>query len=180
MISEFFCWPFQKHYFAQCWEWDLLLLYRTFCVPSVLWRCWLSGRKGIRSVKNWVVRCWHGYLSGARCRLAYAQLMPLPLTVSCFSKIQIGFTFLVPTHPGSPGKRAVKRVSVCACACVCRTFWWSNSLMVDFLPSLPTLVSQLTYQCLGQLLSVYTNMLWHIALNFLSVGQLISCGTETA
>jgi len=39
-----------------------------------------------------------------------AQLMPLPLTVSCFSKIQIGFTFLVPAHPGSPGKRAVKRV----------------------------------------------------------------------
>jgi len=36
-----------------------------------------------------------------------AQLMPLPLTVSCFSKIQIGFTFLVPTHPGSPGQRAV-------------------------------------------------------------------------
>jgi len=32
-----------------------------------------------------------------------AQLMPLPLTVSCFSKIQIGFTFLVPAHPGSPG-----------------------------------------------------------------------------
>jgi len=39
-----------------------------------------------------------------------AQLMPLPLTVSCFSKIQIGFTFLVPTHPGSTGKRVVKRV----------------------------------------------------------------------
>ena len=35
------------------------------------------------------------------------QLMPLPLTVSCFSKIQIGFTFLVPAHPGSPGQRAV-------------------------------------------------------------------------
>ena len=43
-----------------------------------------------------------------------AQLMPLPLTVSCFSKIQIGFTVLVPAHPGSPGKGAVKRV----CACV--------------------------------------------------------------
>jgi len=41
--------------------------------------------------------------------------MPLPLTVSCFSKIQIGFTFLVPAHPGSPGKRAVKRVCVCVC-----------------------------------------------------------------
>jgi len=42
-----------------------------------------------------------------------AQLMPLLLTVSCFSKIQIGFTFLVLAHPGSPGKKAVKRVCVC-------------------------------------------------------------------
>jgi len=43
------------------------------------------------------------------------QLMPLPLTISCFSKITIGligFTFLAPAHPGSPGKRAVKRVCV--------------------------------------------------------------------
>ena len=46
--------------------------------------------------------------------LHMAQLMPLLLTVSCFSKVQIGFTFLVPAHPGSPGKRAVKRVCVCA------------------------------------------------------------------
>ena len=45
--------------------------------------------------------------------LHMAQLMPLPLTVSCFSKIQIGFTFLVPAHPGSPGKGAVKLVCVC-------------------------------------------------------------------
>jgi len=44
-----------------------------------------------------------------------AQLMPLPLTVSCSSKIQIGFTFLVPAHLGSPGQRAVKRVCVCVC-----------------------------------------------------------------
>jgi len=42
-----------------------------------------------------------------------AQLMPLPVTGSCFSEIQSGFTFLVPAHPGSPGKRAVKRVCVC-------------------------------------------------------------------
>ena len=41
------------------------------------------------------------------------QLIPLPLTVSCFSKIQIGFSFLVPAHLGSPGERAVKRVCVC-------------------------------------------------------------------
>ena len=44
--------------------------------------------------------------------LHMAQLMPLPLTVSCSSKIQIGFTFLVPAHPGSPGQRA----------CVCVVF----------------------------------------------------------
>ena len=54
------------------------------------------------------------YLSGARCRLTYmAQLMPLPLTVSCFSRIHISFTFLVPDHLGSPGQRAVKGVYVC-------------------------------------------------------------------
>ena len=46
--------------------------------------------------------------------LHMAQLMPLPLTVSCFSKIQIGFTFLVPAHLGSPGIMAIKRVCVCA------------------------------------------------------------------
>jgi len=65
--------------------------------------------------------------------LHMAHLMPLPLTVSCFSKIQIGFTFLVPAHPGSPGKgplnrcvcvcaraRARVRVRVCVCVCVCK------------------------------------------------------------
>jgi len=48
--------------------------------------------------------------------LHMAQLMPLLLTVSCFSKIQIGFTFLVPAHPSSPGQRDVKRVCVCVVA----------------------------------------------------------------
>ena len=50
--------------------------------------------------------------------LHMAQLMPLPLTVSCFNKIQIVFTFLVLAHSGSPGKMAVKRVCVCLCMCV--------------------------------------------------------------
>ena len=45
--------------------------------------------------------------------LHMAQLMPLSLTVSCSSKIQIGFTFLVLADLGSPGHRAVKRVCVC-------------------------------------------------------------------
>ena len=47
-----------------------------------------------------------------------AQLMPLSLTVSCFSKIQIGFTFLVPAHPGSPEQRVVNGC-VCVCVRVC-------------------------------------------------------------
>ena len=46
--------------------------------------------------------------------LHMAQLMPLPLSVSCFSKIQIGFTFLVPAHLGSPGKGPLN-----GCVCVC-------------------------------------------------------------
>ena len=55
--------------------------------------------------------------------LHMAQQMPLPLTVSCFSKIQIGFTFLVPAHPGSPGKRAAhpgspKKGPLNGCVCV--------------------------------------------------------------
>ena len=39
-----------------------------------------------------------------------AQMMQLALTVSCFSKLQIDFTFLVPSHPGSPRQRAVKQL----------------------------------------------------------------------
>ena len=62
--------------------------------------------------------------------LHIAQLMPLPLTVSCFSKIQIGLPFLVPAHLGSPGKRAVKRVCVNGCVCVPSE---ENSRISDFM-----------------------------------------------
>ena len=84
-------------------------------LSSVLWRRRLGGRKGIWPIKkltDGVVICLQ---RGAD--LHTAQLMPQPLTVSCFSKIQIGFTFLVPAHLGSPGQRAIKRV------CVCVTVW---------------------------------------------------------
>ena len=82
-------------------------------MPSVLWRCWLGGSKGIRPVKNewWgagVVMCLERGED-----LHTAQLMPLPLSGSCFSKIQNGFAFLVPAYLGSPGKGAIKRVCVC-------------------------------------------------------------------
>jgi len=63
--------------------------------------------------------------------------MPLPLTVSCSSKIQIGFTFLVPAHPGSPGQRAVKRVCVCVLVWRLRYEWWNFTVFLLFanLPS---------------------------------------------
>jgi len=57
-----------------------------------------------------------GICLGWGADLHMAKLMPLPPTVSCFSKIQIGFTFLVLAHLGSPGQRAVKRVLLlCHC-----------------------------------------------------------------
>jgi len=68
-------------------------------------------REGLKKTEWWgagVVICLE-----QSADLHMAQLMPLPLTVSCFSKIQTGFTFLVPAHPGSPGKRAAKWVCVC-------------------------------------------------------------------
>ena len=81
--------------------------------PSVLWHCWLGGRKGIRPVKTewWgagVVVCLE---RGADLHMA--QLMPLPLTVSCFSEIQIAWyrpTWVVPEKGPLNG---------CVCVCVC-------------------------------------------------------------
>ena len=66
-------------YFSRFWQvFTFLTFQRKFLYvfimtfsSSVLWRCWLGGRKGIRPVKNWVVGCWHVYLSGAMCRFAY-------------------------------------------------------------------------------------------------------------
>jgi len=70
---------------------------------------WQEGHPACKKTEWWdagVVICLE---RGADLHMA--QLMPLPLTVSCSIKIQIGFTFLVPAHPGNPGQRAVKRVT---------------------------------------------------------------------
>ena len=78
---------------------------------------WQEGRPACKKLEWWgtgMVICLE-----RDADLHMAQLMPLPLTVSCFSKIQIGFTFLVPAHPGSPGKRAVKRLCVCTGVLYC-------------------------------------------------------------
>jgi len=109
--------------YGQRWSRDSrnFLVVCNLYMPSVLWRCWLGGRKGIRPVKTewWGVGMVIGLELGADLHMA--QLMPLPLTVSCFSKIQIGFTFLVPAHPGSPRKGPLN-----GCVCV------YNSYMIPF------------------------------------------------
>jgi len=102
----------------------------------------LAGRQeGHPACKKLSDGCWHGYLSGADSHMA--QLMPLPFTVSCFSKIQIAFTFLAPDHLGGSGKGPLNRcVRVCLrpssrlaagimflpsvyfCACLGRHIFW--------------------------------------------------------
>jgi len=54
---------------------------------SVLWRCWLGGRKGIRPLKKLSGGCCHGYMSGVHIYMA--QQMPLPLTISYSSKSRL-------------------------------------------------------------------------------------------
>ena len=113
---------------VQLWQLCTMVCTQIWAVlPSVRWRCWLGCRKGIQPVKNewWgagMVICLE---RGAD--LHVAQRVPLPLTVSCSSKIQIGFTFLVPADPGSPRQRLLNR---CVCACMC-VFYWLGSFMLD-------------------------------------------------
>ena len=78
----------------------------------------LVGRQYIKGIRRVKTELWGAGMVIVICLergadLHMAQLLPLPLTVSCFSEIQICFTFLVPAHLGSHGKRAVKRVCVC-------------------------------------------------------------------
>ena len=80
--------------------------------------------------------------------LHIVQLIPLPLTVSCFSKIQIAFTFLVPAHLGSPGKMAVKRVCVCVCVCLYYVIHIEYKIYKIFNNSLLQVLTQYIYVCL--------------------------------
>ena len=78
---------------------------------------WAAGRaSGLLKTEWWgagVVICLE---RGAD--LHTAQLMQLPLTVTCFSEIQTGFTFLVPAHPGSHGQSKTLKHPLNGCLCV--------------------------------------------------------------
>jgi len=83
--------------------------------------------------------------------LHMAQLMPLPLTVLCFSKIQIGFTFLVPAHPGSPGKRPLNGyVYVCVISMNARKRVCSSQIF-KVLPQQYAKVSSVHVKCKSHL-----------------------------
>ena len=91
--------------------------------------------------------------------LHMAQLMPLPLTVSCFSKIQIGFTFLVPAHPGSPGKRAIKRVCVCVLVFIlllCRSTGYMMATHMYWIMYTQILLASVSRPCLTDCIPQYT------------------------
>jgi len=98
---------------------------------------WVAGRASACKKLSGGVLAW--LFVWSEVQTCTAQLMPLPLTVSCFSKIQTGFTFLVPAHLGSPGQRAVKR------ACMCVVCSWPQShasLIVSYLPMWTPSVSE--------------------------------------
>jgi len=87
------------------WTICISIVFRSFSVLT-LFLGWQEGHMAHK--KNWVMGWRCGYLFGAGADLHMAQLKPLPLTLSCFSKIQTGFTFLVLAHLGSPGQKAIK------------------------------------------------------------------------
>jgi len=92
--------------FANTWavRYMSIKFFSDFCIPKI-----------IEIGRRFLTELFIGLERGAN--LHTAQLMPLPLTVSCFSKIQNGLPLWSAAHPGSPGQRAVKWVHVCVCVC---------------------------------------------------------------
>ena len=97
-----------------------LLFWEMLCIPlpSMFWHCWLGGRKSS------VVLAWLSAWSEVQTCIWPNWCHCHCHSISCFSKIQIGFTFLVLAHPGSPGQRPLNR-----CVCVCCVFLYKYDIM---------------------------------------------------
>ena len=99
---------------------EIFVVSSIFPNPSVLLRCWLGGRKDIGPVKNWVVWCWHGYLSGAM----YVQTCIWPSWCHCHSlslasvksRLVLPFWYRLTQVVLDKGPL---NVCVCVCVCVC-------------------------------------------------------------
>jgi len=90
----------------------------SLCTPLICWpNPWAAEWAGSRSSRTHQTRSRVQWLSSR-----------------CFSKIQTGFTFLIPAHPGSPGQRVVKRVCVqkrIRCVSLLCAGWWNAWLQRD-------------------------------------------------
>ena len=132
----------------------LICMFICFYLPYVLWRCWLGGRKGIRHVKTewWgagmVINAFMllvGRQEGHPTCKNWVVGVQLPLTISCFNKIQIGFTFLVLAYPSSRRKRAIEQTCVLICFCLLvQLYFFLHSLVtIHLLSVMCCIVSQL-------------------------------------
>ena len=92
-------------------------------MPSVLWRCWLGGRKGIRPVKKLSggVLAWFSVWSEVQTCIWPSRCHCHSLSLALV-KSRLVLLFLVPAHLGGPRKRAIKWV----CVCVCVVTWQIN------------------------------------------------------
>ena len=110
----------------------------TLHLPSVLWHCWLGDRKGIRPVKNWALAmAWLSVCCEVQTCMWPSGFHSHSLSLAP-AKIQIGFTFLVPAHPGSPRQRAIKRLCVCVLFTLhtC-TYWISTKRIKSYKVQIP-------------------------------------------
>ena len=95
-----------------CFSW--LIISAFGALTLLVWR-----QEGHPVCKNWVVRCWHGYLSGARYKwFAYGPADATATPSSIAPENLEWFTFLVPAYPGCPGIKAIKQMW---------WWWWSWS-----------------------------------------------------
>ena len=127
LLHELIQLPFLSNIPVFVFLWLYLFIYLFSRLPSVLWlsvlwHCWLGGRKGIRPVKYWVVGCWRGYLSGAKCRLAWPSWCHCHSLSLASVKSRLVLPFWYRLTRVVPEKGPLN-----GCVCVC--------VLVDCLPS---------------------------------------------
>ena len=115
---------------------NIWLYVYVWLLPSVLWHCWLGIRKSIWPLRSWVVRCWHGYLSGARCKwFAYgpADATAAPSSLAPV-KSRMVVSFWCQLTQVVLEKRQLTGRTICVCMsgrmCVCMSGWQAGRMCV--------------------------------------------------